>query len=109
MLLPYAHPSLKALRILREVEGDAEGAPETAGHVMPPEAVGESKLPGATTDDQARAKELTEKVDSRGPIAHSKAPKLKAVKEDEPPITIKDPKGALHGFFDKLMRVENSG
>ena len=106
VLVPYAHPAMAPLRILREVEGEPEGAPESAGHVLPPEAMGETKLPGATTDDQARAKELTEQVDSRGPIAHSKAPKLQAVKEDEPPLDIKDAQGSLHRFFDKLMRVE---
>ena len=110
--LPYLHPSLSWLRLLSAVPlAEAETVPQTGGP-LPAASVGEAKLPGATFDQQARAKELDAPApDSRGPIAHAgqDAPAIApAVEEDKPPRPVQDPSNkALDRFFAKLVRVEN--
>jgi len=110
IVLPYLVPQLQWLRLLSEPveERVAEAAPEAAGGPLPETAVGEAELPGATYDQQARAKELEAAAnDSRGPIAQG-SPKGEvpaAVTEDEPPRSIANAE-ALEKFFEKLMAVE---
>ncbi|HHH10916.1 MAG TPA: hypothetical protein ENK23_02430 [Sorangium sp.] len=117
VLLPYVVPGLGRLRVLHPapvVTRDGP-APAVAGGPLPSASVGEAKLPGATYDQQDRAKELDAPLpDPRGPIAQSNnqsATKLKigpAVEEKKPPRSIDDPSGkALDKFFAKLVRVEN--
>ncbi|MEM1034503.1 MAG: GDSL-type esterase/lipase family protein, partial [Myxococcota bacterium] len=110
--VPYAVPSLSWLRVLTDPGDDGsnvvEAAPEAAGGPMPESAVGEASLPGATFDQQARARELEAGADERrGPIAQGR-PEARvpdAVTEDEPPRSIANP-DALARFFDQLMAVE---
>jgi len=114
--LPYLHPRLAWLRLLSAPAEQAGPVEPTAqlGGPMPSASIGEAKLPGATFDQQNRAKDLDAPVsDSRGPIARGGKSELPskfapAVKEDKPPRSIEDPSGkALDKFFAKLARVEN--
>ncbi|MSP25181.1 MAG: hypothetical protein EXR75_08455 [Myxococcales bacterium] len=111
VLLPYSHPSFGRLRVLSsaaseaQVEGGVVEEPPVAAAPLPPSAIGEAKLPGATYDQQARARELDAPLDdaSRGPIAREKQQK-------PPPIAntreIEDASGkALARFFNKLGAV----
>jgi lysophospholipase L1-like esterase len=88
-----------------------DDAPIAAGGPMPTASVGEAKVPGATFDQQARAKELEAQQDSRSPLAQG--PKTDVAdfepgKDGKPPRPIDDPSGkALDKFFAKLVRVEN--
>jgi hypothetical protein len=107
--LPYLFPSLSWLRLLpEEQEANADFKPESLGGVMPSASVGTDSLPGETTDQQARAKELNAAMDSHSPIAKKKVKVPPAVKEEKPKYPIDDFSGkALEKFFNKLMRVEN--
>lgn len=112
--LPYAHPALGILQVvpLSPNEESPSPEPEAAGGPLPSASVGEAKLPGATMDQQSRAKELDAPApDSRGPIAGGGKESTKfapKVDEDEPPRDIEDESGkALSHFFDKLARVES--
>ena len=111
--VPYLHPSMARFRLLSEKpKAAASNEAIAAGGPMPSASVGEAKLPGATYDQQGRAKELdSPKRDSRGPLAHggkSDTPTVApAVDEKKPPRSIEDPSGkALSKFFAKLTRVE---
>ncbi|MCA9621362.1 MAG: hypothetical protein KC731_20205 [Myxococcales bacterium] len=111
--IPYLSPSLAFLQLVRPAPTEeAPPPPQTAGGPLPTASVGEAHLPGATLDQQARAKELDAPVaDSRGPIAGGGKESTKfapKVEEDKPPRSIEDPSGkALSHFFDKLARVES--
>ncbi len=106
----YVHPELGLFQVLTAPADAADGEPIAAP--LPSASVGEAKLPGATQDQQARARELDAPApDSRGPIAAGgKTDRIEmppAVKEDAPPRAIDDPSGkALDAFFAKLARVE---
>ncbi len=96
----------------RAHQKDDDEAPIAAGGPMPTASVGEAKVPGATFDQQARAKELEGAQDNRGPIARDAKADLPADfepgKDGKPPRPIDDPSGkALDKFFAKLSRVEN--
>ncbi|MEQ9318795.1 MAG: hypothetical protein RIF41_06525, partial [Polyangiaceae bacterium] len=71
--IPYAHPALGILQVVpmqTDAPPDDPLQPEQAGGPLPTASVGEAKLPGATMDQQSRAKELDAPApDSRGPIA----------------------------------------
>lgn len=106
---PYLHPKLGWLRLLTAPANEVfEPPPMAAGGPLPSAVVGEAQLPGATYDQQARAKELDAPVaDARGPIAQGKQEMPAAVEEDEPPRAIEDESGrALEAFFEKLVKVE---
>lgn len=108
--LPYLHPKLAWFRLLSDepTQSDDQDVVSALGGVMPAASMGTDALPGETTDQQARAKELSEAMDSRNPLATQKIKVPAAVEEEKPRIPIDDPSGkALTKFFDKLMRVEN--
>lgn len=105
--LPYLFPSLSWLRLLEdEPEAKAEARPASMGGVMPSASVGTEKLKEETTDQQARAKELSAAMDDRSPVAAKKIKVPPAVKQEKPKLPI-DNSEALAKFYDKLMRVEN--
>ncbi len=114
VLAPYAHPRLARFRVLSSDASDRGallGAASEAGEEsnvalapLAPSAVGEAKLPGATYDQQARAKELDrEATGAGGPIAREKQASVAtagAARE------IEDPNGkALAPFFGRLAKV----
>ncbi len=126
--VPYLHPALGSVRVpwwssrdhrwsrrevsLRLLGGDGheevDDAPIAAGGPLPTASVGEAKLPGATFDQQARAKELDAQNDSRGPIAQGKTDlpaDFTPGKEGKPPRSIEGP-GGLDKFFAKLAKVD---
>lgn len=107
--IPYLTPRLAWFRLLSDPpEDEPAERPSSMGGVMPSSSVGTDDLPGETTDQQARAKELSQALDSRNPLAQKKVKVPPAVKEEKPRLPIDDPSGkALAKFFDKLMRVEN--
>ncbi len=107
--IPYLVPSLGWARLIgAEPHAHADARPASMGGVMPAASVGTDSLPEETTDQQSRAKELTESMDSHSPLATKKVKVPAAVKQEKPKLPIDDPSGkALAKFFDKLMRVEN--
>ena len=97
------------MRLLSEDASAKAEEPEVGGAPLPSASVGEARIPGATLDEEGRARELEGTTDSRGPIAHGGKPVAvgPAVDEQKPPRPIDDPSGkALDKFFAKLAAVE---
>ena len=109
LAIPYAHPALARLRLFTPREPTPSSVEAVAAPIN--SAVGEASLPGATDDQQDRARDLEGAVDARSPIAHAgmePAPTAEAGPADaKAPRSIEDPSGhALDTFYDKLLRAE---
>jgi hypothetical protein len=110
-VVPYLHPSLRWWRLLDSDASASDTPPQAAGSPLPSASVGEARIPGATFDQQGRARDL-EASDSRSPIAHGGKDGVPiavgpAVDEEKPPRPIDDPSGkALDRYFAKLAAVE---
>jgi hypothetical protein len=112
VFIPYLHPRLAWLRLLTPAEeSESDDVSAVAGGPLPSASVGAAKLPGATYDQQGRAKDLdAPAADGRGPIAQggkTESAEPLDIKETKPPRPIDDRSNkALDRFFAKLERVE---